>query len=86
MLKRFDPREETILDHQKCQVAGILPSSAVRFLGFSLDVPSPFARDPELRRAVAMAFDRRELAKLTPQVKVTLANTLVPAFLLNRGF
>jgi peptide/nickel transport system substrate-binding protein len=84
--KLFQSIKETIVDHQKCRVAGILPSSAVRFLGFSLDALSPFARDPELRRAVAMSFDRRELAKLTPQVNVIPANTLVPAFFLNRGF
>jgi ABC-type transport system substrate-binding protein len=84
--KLFDSIKETVLDYQKCQVAGILPSSAIRFLGFSLDTPSPFARDSELRRAVAMSFDRRELAKLTPQVNVRLANTLVPASFLNRGF
>jgi peptide/nickel transport system substrate-binding protein len=84
--KLFESIKETIVDHQKCLVAGIMPSSAVRFFGFSLDVPSPFARDPELRRAVAMSFNRRELAKLTPQVNVIPANTLVPAFFLNRGF
>jgi oligopeptide transport system substrate-binding protein len=84
--KLFKSIKETIVDHQKCQVAGILPSSAVRFLGFSLDTPSPFAREPQLRRAVAMAFDRRELAKLTPQVNVIPANTLVPSFFLNRTF
>ena len=84
--KLFASIKETVLDAQKCRVAGILPSSAVRFLGFSLDGPSPFARDPELRRAVAMSFDRRALAKLTPQVNVILANTLVPPLFLNRGF
>jgi ABC-type transport system substrate-binding protein len=84
--KLFESIKATILDSQKCRVAGILPSSTVRFLGFSLDGPSPFARDPELRRAVAMSFDRRQLANLTPQVNVILANTLVPPFFLSRGF
>jgi oligopeptide transport system substrate-binding protein len=82
----FESIKETILTLQKYRVAGVIPSSAVRFLGFSLDAPSPFARDAELRRAVAMSYDRRELAKLTPQTNVDLANTLVPPLFLDRHF
>jgi oligopeptide transport system substrate-binding protein len=84
--KLFESIKETVLKHQKYQLAGVIPSSAVRFLGFSLDKLSPFSRDPELRRAVAMAFDRHGLAKLTPQVNVVLANTLVPQLFLNHRF
>jgi peptide/nickel transport system substrate-binding protein len=84
--KLYESIKETILDRQKCRVAGIVPSSAVRFLGFSVDGSSPFARDPELRRAVAMSFNRRELVKLTPHANVILANTLVPSLFPNGSF
>jgi ABC-type oligopeptide transport system substrate-binding subunit len=57
---------------------------SLRFLGFSLDNGSPLARHPELRRAVALTFDRSQLGKARPQAAVQLAETLVPPALLNR--
>lgn len=63
----------------KFRLVGALPSLSLRFLGFSLDTGAPLARYPELRRAVAIAFDRKELVRQSPQVTPTLAETLVPS-------
>ncbi|MBI4874489.1 MAG: ABC transporter substrate-binding protein [Acidobacteria bacterium] len=77
---RDDPRHAG-----KFRRVGALPEMSLRFLGFSLDTPTALARHPELRRAVALAFDRAELRKQAPQVRITLADTLVPRPFLARG-
>ena len=68
----------------KFRVVAAIPSISLRFLGFSLDTGSPVARNAELRRAVAAAFDRATLLRRSLDVRPILADTLVPAPLLKR--
>jgi peptide/nickel transport system substrate-binding protein len=64
------------------RLAGVLPGMSLRFLGFSLDNGSVLARRPELRRAVAMAFDRSRLGRSAAPSQVQLAETLAPPLFL----
>ncbi len=53
-----------------------------RFLGFSMNSGSPFARHPELRRAIAAAFDPAQLSKTGDKIPILPAHTLVPPYFL----
>jgi oligopeptide transport system substrate-binding protein len=68
----------------KFQLVGEAPPISLRFLGFALDTATPLARYAELRRAVAMAFDREGLVRQSPQVIPILAGTLVPSAFLKK--
>ena len=84
--KLYDTLKKDVLNAQKCRVAGIVPTAALRFLGFSLDTPSPFARHAELRRAMAMSLDRGDLVRRAPEVNIILANSLAPPMFMERRF
>lgn len=73
-----------VLDARKFGVVGIIPTSGVRFLGFSLNAGSPFARHAELRRALALLLDRGQFVKRFADVNILLANTLVPPAFIGR--
>ena len=83
--KLYRTLKEDLLKPDKYQMVGLLPSASLRFLGFSLETASPLARHSDLRRALAMAFDRQLLVKQAPQVNTILADTLVPPIFLNRS-
>ena len=83
--KLYRTLKEDLLKPDKYQMVGLLPSASLRFLGFSLETASPLARHSDLRRALAMAFDRQQLVKQAPQVNTILADTLVPPIFLNRS-
>jgi ABC-type transport system substrate-binding protein len=83
--KLYSTLKEDLLKPDKCRMVGLLPAASLRFLGFSLETASPLARNPDLRRAVAMAFDRQQLVRQAPQANAILAHTLVPPVFLNRS-
>lgn len=53
-----------------------------RFFGFSMNNGSPFATHPELRRAIATAFDPAKLSEKGDKIPVLPARSLVPSYFL----
>lgn len=56
----------------------------LRFFGFSMDTKSPYAKNAELRTAIALGFDRQQLHLNASKAQTQLACTLVPPGLLNQ--
>jgi oligopeptide transport system substrate-binding protein len=82
--KLYTALKEDLLSRQRCVIVGEIPPSALRFLGFSLETATPLARHADLRRAVAMVYDRPQLVRQSPHINLKLADSLVPPIFLNR--
>ncbi|OPX34310.1 hypothetical protein B1H10_03960 [candidate division KSB1 bacterium 4484_188] len=70
---------------QQYKIACKTEDFGIRFLGFSLDRATPFARKVEVRRAIARAFHRSELLPLKSNSRKLAESLANPLFLHSRN-
>jgi oligopeptide transport system substrate-binding protein len=70
-------------DSQPFKVGAKHIDYSVRFFGFMLDGDSPVVRNVELRRAIAMSYNKEKLAQNLPELEFVPAGSLVPPVLLH---
>jgi len=80
----FENLKREMNSDEKFKLAGTQPGMTVRFFGFAMDKDTPLAKSRDLRKAIALAFERNTIQPETNPFLV-LAETFLPvSFLQNK--